>query len=307
MTMSVKVNIRGQAAAPGSLADALRGVKLKLVTISGKGGVGKSLVTTSIAVGFAMRGYRVGILDGDVYGPTVPKMLGLSDAALRVDEKSGKIIPVDGPLGIKVVSIEFALPSDDTAVIWRAPLVNQALRDFIAQVDWGDLDVLVVDLPPGTGDAPLTIAQSLQGGLDGSVIVTIPTDISRRIVLKSIDFSRRLNIRVAGVVENMCCFKCPDSGNIYYIFGRDVGKKIADAAGVPFLGKIPIDPEFSQYLDTGRLHEFLTKDNETAKDVLSIVDKLIEMYKDRLTQSIVKEEKPKRLSLLKLPGEEEES
>ncbi|MFN7105960.1 MAG: Mrp/NBP35 family ATP-binding protein, partial [Pyrobaculum sp.] len=236
----VKVNIRGQTGPPGSLAGVLKGIKLKLVTISGKGGVGKSFVTTSIAVGFAMRGYRVGILDGDVYGPTVPKMLGLSHNSLYVDEKTGEIIPVTGPLGVEVVSIEFALPGDDTAVIWRAPLVNQALRDFISQVRWGPLDVLVIDLPPGTGDAPLTIAQSLQGGLDGSIVVTIPTDISRRIVLKSIDFSRRLNIRVAGVVENMCCFKCPDTDKVYYIFGKDAGKKIAEAAGVPFLGGIPI-------------------------------------------------------------------
>ena len=130
-------------------------------------------------------------------------MLGLSDSTLYVDQKTGRILPAVGPLGVKVVSIEFALPSDDTAVIWRAPLVNQALRDFIAQVEWGQLDVLVVDLPPGTGDAPLTIAQSLQGGLDGSIIVTIPTEISRRIVVKAVDFSRKLNIRVAGVVENM--------------------------------------------------------------------------------------------------------
>jgi ATPases involved in chromosome partitioning len=304
--MSVKVNIRGQAAVPGSLADALKDVKLKLVTISGKGGVGKSLVTTSIAVGFAMRGYKVGVLDGDVYGPTVPKMLGLSDVTLYVEQKTGKIVPVTGPLGIRVVSIEFALPSDDTAVIWRAPLVNQALRDFVAQVDWGPLDVLVVDLPPGTGDAPLTIAQSLQGGLDGSVVVTIPTEISRRIVLKSIDFSRKLNIRVAGVVENMCCFMCPGDGNVYYIFGRGAGKRIAEAAGVPFLGGIPMDPELSQYLDAGRLHEFLAKDNETAKAVLSIVDKLAEMYRDKLTQQVQPgREKPRRISLLKLPGEEE--
>jgi ATP-binding protein involved in chromosome partitioning len=304
--MSVRVNIRGQAAAPGSLADALKDVKLKLVTISGKGGVGKSLVTTSIAVGFAMRGYKVGVLDGDVYGPTVPKMLGLSDVTLYVEQKTGKIVPATGPLGIRVVSIEFALPSDDTAVIWRAPLVNQALRDFVAQVDWGPLDVLVVDLPPGTGDAPLTVAQSLQGGLDGSVVVTIPTEISRRIVLKSIDFSRKLNIRVAGVVENMCCFMCPGDGKVYYIFGRDTGKRIAEAAGVPFLGGIPMDPEFSQYLDAGRLHEFLAKDNEIAKAVLSIVDKLAEMYRDKLTQQVQPgQEKPRRISLLKLPGEEE--
>ncbi|MFN3804118.1 MAG: Mrp/NBP35 family ATP-binding protein [Pyrobaculum sp.] len=302
----VKINVRGQAGPPGSLASLLKGIKLKLVTISGKGGVGKSLVTTSIAVGFAMRGYKVGVLDGDVYGPTVPKMLGLSQNILYVEEKTGEIIPVTGPLGVEVVSIEFALPGDDTAVIWRAPLVNQALRDFISQVRWGPLDVLVIDLPPGTGDAPLTIAQSLQGGLDGSIIVTIPTDISRRIVLKSIDFSRRLNIRVAGVVENMCCFKCPDTDKVYYIFGKDAGRKIAEAAGVPFLGGIPIDPEFSQYLDAGKLHEFLQRDNETAKAVLSIVDKLAEAYKDRLTQ-VQPEEKKERISLLKLPGDEEEA
>lgn len=304
--MSVKISVKGQATAPGSLAEVLKGVKLKLITISGKGGVGKSFVTTSLALGFAMRGYKVGILDGDVYGPTVPKMLGVSNSMLYVDEKSGKIIPVTGPLGIKVVSIEFALPSDDTAVIWRAPLVNQALRDFIAQVDWGSLDVLVVDLPPGTGDAPLTIAQSLQGGLDGSVVVTIPTDISRRIVLKAIDFSRKLNIKVAGVVENMCCFKCPDNGKLYYIFGKDAGRKIAESSGVPFLGGIPIDPDLSQYLDSGRLHEFLASENETAKAILEVVNKLIEMYKDKLQQPIEAEKKPRRISLLKLPGEEEE-
>ncbi len=300
----VKVSIKGQTA-PGSLAESVRHVKVKLVTISGKGGVGKSLVTTSIAVGLAMRGYKVGILDGDVYGPTVPKMLGLTQSVMYADEKSGKITPVTGPLGIEVVSIDFALPSDDTAVIWRAPLVNQALRDFISQVEWGPLDVLIVDLPPGTGDAPLTIAQSLQGGLDGSIIVTIPTDISRRIVLKSIDFSRRLNIRVAGVVENMCCFKCPDSGTTHYIFGRGVGEKIAEAAGVPFLGGIPIDPEFSQHLDAGKLHEFLQRENETSKSILAIVDKLVEFYRERLTQTPPAPQR--RVSLMKLPGDEEES
>jgi len=305
--MSVKVNIRGQASARGSLAHVLKGVKLKLVTLSGKGGVGKSLVTASVALGFAMRGYSVGILDGDVYGPTIPKMLGISDSTLYVDQKTGRILPAVGPLGVKVVSIEFALPSDDTAVIWRAPLVNQALRDFIAQVEWVQLDVLVVDLPPGTGDAPLTIAQSLQGGLDGSIIVTIPTEISRRIVVKSVDFSRKLNIRVAGVVENMCCFKCPGDGKVYYIFGKEAGKRIAESAGVPFLGGIPMDPELSHYLDSGRLHEFLAKDTETSRAILAVVDKLAEMYKEKLAQQEQpKEEKPRRISLLKLPGEEEE-
>ncbi|MFB6489840.1 MAG: Mrp/NBP35 family ATP-binding protein [Thermoproteus sp. AZ2] len=305
--MSVRVNIRGGAAPPGSLADHLKNIKVKLVTISGKGGVGKSLVTAITALGFALRGYKVGILDGDVYGPTIPKMLGVSGSSLYVDSKTGRIVPVEGPLGVKVVSIDFMLPSDDTAVIWRGPLVNQALRDFISQVEWGDLDLLVVDLPPGTGDAPLTIAQSLQGGLDGSIVVTIPSEISRRIVVKAIDFSRKLQIPVAGIVENMCCFICPDSGKAYYIFGQGAGKRIAEGAGVAFLGQVPMDPELSRHLDEGKLHEFLSKDNPTTKYIMSIVDALIAKYADKLKATAEREEKPKRISLMKLPGEEEES
>ncbi|MBP1448478.1 MAG: Mrp/NBP35 family ATP-binding protein [Thermoproteus sp.] len=303
--MGVRVNIRGGAAPPGSLADQLRNIKLKLVTVSGKGGVGKSLVTAVVALGFALRGYKAGILDGDVYGPTIPKMLGVSNSSLYVDSKTGRIIPVEGPFGVKVVSIDFMLPSDDTAVIWRGPLVNQALRDFLSQVEWGDLDVLVIDLPPGTGDAQLTIAQSLQGGLDGSIIVTIPSEISRRIVVKAIDFSRKLQIPVAGVVENMCCFICPDNGKTYYVFGEGAGKKIAEGAGVPFLGQVPMDPTLSQHLDGGKLHEFLVKDNKTTKYIMSIVDQLISSYSNKLKE-VKREERPKRISLMKLPGEEED-
>lgn len=303
--MSIKVNIRGGAAAPGSLADYLKSVKVKLVTISGKGGVGKSLVTAAVALGFALRGYKVGILDGDIYGPTIPKLLGVTGQSLYVDSKTGKIIPVSGPFGVKVVSIDFMLPGDDTAVIWRAPLINQALRDFISQVDWGQLDLLMVDLPPGTGDAPLTIAQSLQGGIDGSIVVTIPSEISRRIVIKAIDFSRKVQIPVAGIVENMCCFVCPDNGKTYYIFGEGAGRRIAEKAGVPFLGQIPMDPALSKHLDEGRLHEFLSAESNTSKHIMSIVDALASKYAEKLKQE-VREEKPKRISLMKLPGEDEE-
>lgn len=302
---NIRVNIRGGSAPPGSLADYLKNVKLKLVTISGKGGVGKSLVTAAVGLGFALRGYKVGILDGDIYGPTIPKLLGLTDSALYVDSKTGKIIPVSGPFGVKVVSIDFMLPSEDTAVIWRGALVTQALRDFISQVDWGQLDVLMVDLPPGTGDAPLTIAQSLQGGIDGSIIVTIPSEVSRRIVVKAIDFSRKVQIPIAGIVENMCCFVCPDNGKTYYIFGEGAGKRIAEKTGVPFLGQIPMDPVLSKHLDEGKLHEFLAVDNNTVRHIMSIVDALASKYSDKLKQE-VKEERPKRISLMKLPGEDEE-
>ncbi|MEZ0248445.1 MAG: Mrp/NBP35 family ATP-binding protein [Thermoproteus sp.] len=302
---NIKVNIRGGSAPPGSLADFLKNVKVKLVTISGKGGVGKSLVTAAVSLGLALRGYKVGVLDGDIYGPTIPKLLGVTNSSLYVDSKTGKIVPVEGPFGVKVVSIDFMLPSEDTAVIWRGALVTQALRDFISQVDWGPLDVLLVDLPPGTGDAPLTIAQSLQGGIDGSIIVTIPSEVSRRIVVKAIDFSRKVQVPVAGIVENMCCFVCPDSGKTYYIFGEGAGRKIAEKAGVPFLGQIPLDPLLSKHLDEGRLHDFLTQDNDTVRHIMSIVDSLASRYAEKFKQQ-VKEERPKRVSLMKLPGEEEE-
>ncbi|MEL9990715.1 MAG: Mrp/NBP35 family ATP-binding protein [Thermoproteus sp.] len=302
---NIKVNIRGGSAPPGSLADFLKNVKVKLVTISGKGGVGKSLVTAAVSLGLALKGYKVGVLDGDIYGPTIPKLLGVTNSSLYVDSKTGKIVPVEGPFGVKVVSIDFMLPSEDTAVIWRGALVTQALRDFISQVDWGPLDVLLVDLPPGTGDAPLTIAQSLQGGIDGSIIVTIPSEVSRRIVVKAIDFSRKVQVPIAGIVENMCCFVCPDNGKTYYIFGEGAGKKIAEKAGVPFLGQIPMDPVLSRHLDEGRLHEFLTQDNNTVRHIMSIVDSLASKYAEKFKQQ-VKEEKPRRVSLMRLPGEEEE-
>jgi len=297
--VGIKISIKGGESPLGSL----KHVKLKLITISGKGGVGKSLITTAIALGFAMRGYKVGVLDGDVYGPTVPKMLGMSNAMLFTGQ-DGRILPAIGPLGVKVVSIEFALPNEETAVIWRAPLVNQALRDFISQVDWGDIEVLVVDLPPGTGDAPLTVAQSLQGGLDGSIIVTIPTDISKRIVLKAIDFSKKLQIPIAGVVENMCCFKCPETNRTYYVFGENAGRGIAEEKGVDFLGQIPIDPIMSQYLDGGKFHEFLSSGNDTAKAILDIVDKLVDKYAGKLKGEEERVE-TRRKSLMKLPGEED--
>ncbi len=277
----------------------LDSVKLKLMVVSGKGGVGKSFVTSSVATGMALRGLRVGILDGDVYGPTIPKMLGLSGTALQADEGTGKIYPVVGPLGIKVVSIEFALPSDETAVIWRAPLVNRALEEFLGSVEWGELDALVIDLPPGTGDAPLTIAQKLQNDLDGSIIVTIPSEISRRIVLKSIDFSAKLNVPVAGIVENMCCFYCPESGKTYYVFGRGAGERIAAEKGIRFLGSIPLDPRIGESNDRGEPYLLRHGDSETAKRIMAIVDGLIELYKDKLAG----EKKGSTRRLLRLPGE----
>ncbi|WP_054853234.1 Mrp/NBP35 family ATP-binding protein [Vulcanisaeta distributa] len=304
-----KIRVSVQKAGPldtGEIAQTMKTIKTKFAIMSGKGGVGKSFVTASLALGFAMRGYRVGILDADVYGPTIPKLLGLVGANLYLSEDE-KIIPAEGPFGIKVVSMDFLLPTDDTAVIWRGPLVDRAIKDFLGNVRWGELDALFIDLPPGTGDAPpLTIAQALANEMTGSIIVTAPSDVSKRIVQKAIDFSRKVKIPVTGVVENMCCFYCPESGKTYYIFGKLIGKEMADKYGVPYLGMIPLDPRIGgESNDLGEPFLMKYSTSDTARAILSIVDTIIAMYKDKLEAKVETTAKKQVRSLLKLPGEEE--
>ncbi|GGP20132.1 ATP-binding protein [Thermocladium modestius] len=303
----VHVNVQGQQGKPApsaiklSKTDSLKKVKMKIAVMSGKGGVGKSFVTMSLAVGFALRGLKVGVLDADIYGPTIPKLLGLTNTSLYLDDKRQVIIPAVGPLGIKVVSMDFLLPSEDTAVVWRGALVAKAVDDFLSNVDWGELDALLIDLPPGTGDAPLTMAQMLSDQMTGSVIVTIPSDVSMRIVKKSIDFSKKLKIPIIGIVENMCCFTCPESGKTYNIFGRGIGEEMAKQEGLQFLGRIPMDPRISEANDAGVPFLLKYPDIEAAQRVLEIVDKILEENKDKLSG-----QQRKTLSLMKLPGEEED-
>ncbi|MGC8542739.1 MAG: Mrp/NBP35 family ATP-binding protein [Vulcanisaeta sp.] len=303
-----KIRVSVQKAGPldtGEIAQTMRTIKTKFAIMSGKGGVGKSFVTASLALGFAMRGYRVGILDADVYGPTIPKLLGLVGANLYLSEDE-KIIPAEGPFGIKVVSMDFLLPTDDTAVIWRGPLVDRAIKDFLGNVRWGELDALFIDLPPGTGDAPLTIAQALANEMTGSIIVTAPSDVSKRIVQKAIDFSRKVKIPITGVIENMCCFYCPETGKTYYIFGKLIGKEMADKYGIPYLGMIPLDPRIGESNDLGEPFLMKYSTSDTARAILSIVDTIIAMYKDKLEAKVEAPAKRQIKSLLKLPGEEEE-
>ncbi|ADY02398.1 hypothetical protein VMUT_2202 [Vulcanisaeta moutnovskia 768-28] len=288
----------------GEIAQTMKTIKTKFAIMSGKGGVGKSFVTASLALGFAMRGYRIGVLDADVYGPTVPKLLGLVGANLYLSEDE-KIIPAEGPFGIKVVSMDFLLPTEDTAVIWRGPLVDRAIKDFLGSVLWGDLDALFIDLPPGTGDAPLTIAQTLANEMTGSIIVTAPSDVSKRIVQKAIDFSRKVKIPIVGIIENMCCFYCPESGKTYYVFGRLIGKEMADKYGVPYLGMVPLDPRIGESNDLGEPFLMKYSTSDTARAIFSIVDTVIAMYKDKLEAKTETPTKKQIKSLLKLPGEEE--
>ena len=248
-------------------------IKHKIAVISGKGGVGKSTITVNLAAAFALLGNRVGILDADIHGPSVPKLLGLTGQRLKVGPPGA--FPVAGPLGIKVVSIDFFL-QEGLPTIWRGPLKMTAIRQFLSDIVWGELDILFIDLPPGTGDEPLSIAQLLPE-IDGVIIVTMPSELSRVVVKKAITFAQRLGMPIIGVVENMSGFICPTCGAKIDIFQSGGGKKLAEDAGVPFLGSIPIDPKVGAESDKGS--PFVIGDaGSPAAKAFSVIVKNVEAY-----------------------------
>jgi len=249
-------------------------IKHKIAVISGKGGVGKSTVTVNLAAAFALHGNRVGILDADIHGPSVPRLLGLTGQRLKAGPPGA--FPVTDPLGMKVVSIDFFLPEERLPTIWRGPLKMTAIRQFLSDIVWGELDILFIDLPPGTGDEPLSIAQLLPE-MDGVIIVTMPSELSRAVVKKAIMFSQRLGMPIIGVVENMSGFVCPTCGDKIDIFQSGGGKKMAEEASVPFLGSIPIDQKVSMDSDKGSPFVIEHADSPAAKAFIEIV-KNIEAY-----------------------------
>jgi len=255
----------------------------KIAVISGKGGVGKSTVTVNLAMAFAMHGYAysVGVLDADITGPCVPKIIGLHGQRLQAGPAG--VFPAMGPLGIKVVSMDFLLPSDETPVIWRGPLKMKAISQFLSDIAWGELEFLFIDLPPGTGDEPLSIMQLIPE-MDGVVIVTIPSEVSQIVVKKAVTFSRQLNIPVIGIIENMSGFICPKCGAEIDIFKVGGGKKIAEDLKVPFLGKVPIDPQICEDSDRGT--PFITEhmDSPATKAFMEIVKKIEFFLKTEKTQ-----------------------
>jgi ATP-binding protein involved in chromosome partitioning len=258
-------------------------IKRKIAVISGKGGVGKSTVTVNLAMAFAMHGYAnsVGILDADITGPCVPKMLGLHGQRLQAIPAG--IFPALGPLGIKVVSMDFLLPSEESPVIWRGPLKMKAISQFLSDIVWGELEFLFIDLPPGTGDEPLSIMQLIPE-MDGVVIVTIASEVSQIVVKKAVTFSRKLGIPVIGVIENMSGFVCPKCGAEIDIFKVGGGKKIAEDLSVPFLGRIPIDPEICRDSDNGI--PFITEHvNSPATKAFTEIVKKIEHFLERKERS----------------------
>ena len=259
-------------------------IRHKIAVISGKGGVGKSTVTVNLAMAFAMHGHAhsVGILDADITGPCVPKIIGLHGQ--RVQAGPAGIFPAMGPLGIKVLSMDFLLPSDEVPVIWRGPLKMKAISQFLSDIVWGELDFLFIDLPPGTGDEPLSIMQLLPE-MDGVVIVTIPSEVSQIVVKKAVTFSRKLNIPVIGIIENMSGFVCPKCGAEISIFKAGGGKKIAKDLMIPFLGGIPIDPEICEASDKGVPFIVEHMNSPATKAFMKIVKKIEAFLKTKKKQS----------------------
>jgi Mrp family chromosome partitioning ATPase len=224
-------------------------VKHVVLVLSGKGGVGKSTVSVNLAFALANHGYHVGLLDLDMHGPNIPKMLGIEDQKFAM--MGNKIEPVHVTGTLSVVSIAFVLPETSTPLIWRGPMKMAAIQQFLEDVNWGALDYIVVDLPPGTGDEALTIAQ-LAPNVKGAVVVTTPQDVATLDARKSIKFVEKLGLPVLGVIENMSGMLCPHCGQEIDLFGKGGGKKIAEEMNVPYLGAIPIDIEMRKAGDEGR-------------------------------------------------------
>jgi len=242
------VNVTFDASVPGDrrlLSKMDIGVKNAIAVASGKGGVGKSTMATNLALALAQTGASVGLLDADVYGPNIPLMMGVHERPRAMD---GRIVPLQG-YGVKLMSMGF-LVEEGTPLIWRGPMIHSALRQFLSDVAWGDLDYMVVDLPPGTGDASLSLAQSLS--LTGVIIVTTPQDVALADVIKGIAMFNQLEVPVLGVIENMSYFVCGHCGQRTEIFSHGGGKAVAERMGVPFLGEVPIDPVVRAGGDEGR-------------------------------------------------------
>jgi len=226
-------------------------VKHIIAVMSGKGGVGKSLIASLTAVSLKRKGYEVGILDADITGPSIPKMFGIDT---RPGGSESGILPVLSKSAIEIMSINLLLPSEDDAVIWRGPLIANTIKQFWEEVLWGKLDYLIVDLPPGTADAPLTVMQSLP--ISGVVIVFTPQDLTAMIVRKAVSMAQKMDKPVLGVVENMAYLYVAEIDKKIELFGRSRGEEMAQAAGAPFLGQLPIDPELAKLCDEGNIERY---------------------------------------------------
>ncbi|MBD3232326.1 MAG: P-loop NTPase [candidate division Zixibacteria bacterium] len=260
----------------------LADVKHKMMVLSGKGGVGKSTVAVNIAASLAHKGHKVGLLDIDVHGPSIPKLMGLEGHPL--DGTENTLYPVKKGDNLNVMSVGFLTQRRDDAIIWRGPLKFSLIRQFLRDVEWGALDYLVIDSPPGTGDEPLTISQLLPD-LDGAILVTTPQDLAVEDVRKSISFCRQVNMKILGVVENMSGFICPKCGEVTEIFKTGGGKRMAEEMGVPFLGSIPMDAKIVQASDLGTSFVEHYPKTDTANVFEDIIRPILNLQKKEQEQS----------------------
>jgi Mrp family chromosome partitioning ATPase len=252
--------------APAELTAAQKAsnVKSLIAVMSGKGGVGKSSVTAMLAVALQSEGFRTGILDADITGPSIPRLFGVSEAA---GASEGGLRPALTAGGIKIMSLNLMVPTDDTPVVWRGPIISQLVSQFWTEVVWGELDCLLIDLPPGTGDVQISVFQSFP--IDGVVTVTNPQQLAGMIVRKSIHMLNLYKLRNYGLIENMAWLKCPDCGGAIRLFGRLRGEEEAAREGIPFLGALPLDPALAAAADAGRIEDY------RAEAFLAVTDKII--------------------------------
>jgi ATP-binding protein involved in chromosome partitioning len=269
-------------------------IKHKVVVLSGKGGVGKSTVAVNLALSLARAGQRTGLLDIDIHGPSVPKILNLEGR--MVQATANAILPVEVGTSLKVMSIGFLLPSQEDAVIWRGPMKYQMIKQFLKDVEWGALDFLIIDSPPGTGDEPLAIIQLLEKA-DGAIVVTTPQEVALSDVRKSITFCRNLDLPVLGVLENMSGFVCPECGERTDIFKAGGGENLATAMNVPFLGRIPIDPQIVAACDSGQPYVEKYRQSQAARAFRAAVTLLVGSDSECDEAENRKESSPMRIAI----------
>jgi len=248
----------------------LKKIKNKYIVLSGKGGVGKTSTSVNLSIALAKKGFNVGIMDVDLHGPDVPRMLGLK--GMLDLTPNNKLNPIRYSDNLKVVSIESMIASKDDAIIWRGPLKYSAIRQFIGEVEWGELDFLIIDSPPGTGDEPLTIAQTISDAK--AIIVTTPQEVSLADVRKSISFCRTVKMDILGLVENMSGFACPHCNKMVDLFGSGGGEKTATTAGIPFLGRIPFDPNVVSCGDNGISFQEKYGDSPVSRAFIELAEKV---------------------------------
>jgi ATP-binding protein involved in chromosome partitioning len=255
------------------VAETLAKIKNRLLVFSGKGGVGKSTVSANLALALAKKGLKVGLLDVDIHGPNLAKMLGVEDKKMDVTPEGIKAVEVNENL--KLVSISFLLQDPSLPVIWRGPMKMKAIQQFLGDVDWGDLDWLIIDSPPGTGDEPLSVAQLIPA--TGAVVVTTPQEVSLMDSRKAVIFAHRLNLKITGIIENMSGMVCPHCGKRIDLFKEGGGEKAAFELGVPFLGKIPLEPQIVTSGDDGKPFIIHQPDSEASKALAEIAEIIIKI------------------------------